>query len=61
MRVDEVSRVRQEVEIILLWQELASGTVVTTCTKRQKVRNYSKDHAVYGPAPKVVSNYDLFR
>ncbi len=33
MRVDEVSWVRKEVEIVLLWQELASGTVVTSCTR----------------------------
>jgi hypothetical protein len=33
MRVDEVAWVRQKVEIVLLWQELTSGTVVTSCTK----------------------------
>jgi hypothetical protein len=41
MRVDEVSWVRQEVEIVLLRQELASGIVVVSCSNQQNVKNYS--------------------
>jgi hypothetical protein len=59
MRVDEVSWVRQEVEIVLLWQELASGTVVTSCSKQQNVKNYSKVHEGSTPVPKNVAQIVL--